>query len=292
MKRRSFLKTGLSAGAGALFASRAAAASAGGPSSPRADSPIRHSASKWCYSDYSVEALATAGKKMGLHGIDLLGAEDWSTADEHGLTCSMANAPAMDEYGIPKGWNRKAHHEDLIPLYEDYLPRAAEAGVPNVVCFSGRRDGLSDEQGLDHCAAGLKQIMPTAEEHGVTVCMELLNSTVDHPDYQCDHTDWGVELVDRVGSPRFRLLYDIYHMQIMEGDVIRTIRAHHDAIAHYHTGGVPGRNEIDETQELNYPAIVRAIVETGYEGFIGQEFVPTADDSLQSLREAIEICTV
>ena len=164
--------------------------------------------------------------------------------------------------------------------------------VPNVVCFSGRREGLSDEKGLAHCAAGLKQIMPVAEEHGVTVCMELLNSTVDHPDYQCDHTEWGVELVERVGSPRFRLLYDIYHMQIMEGDVIRTIRNHHDAIAHYHTGGVPGRNEIDDTQELHYPAIVRAIAETGYEGFIGQEFVPTADDPLRSLREAIEICTV
>jgi hydroxypyruvate isomerase len=289
MQRRSFLKTGLSAGAGVLLASRAGAAPARPPVS---DGPPKHSASKWCYSDLSVEALAEAGKTMGLHGIDLLGPADWDTVNEHGLTCPMANAPAMDEYGIPKGWNRKAHHEALIPLYEDYLPRAAAADVPNVVCFSGRREGLSDERGLANCAAGLKQIMPVAEEHGVTVCMELLNSTVDHPDYQCDHTEWGVELVDRVGSPRFRLLYDIYHMQIMEGDIIRTIRNHHDAIAHYHTGGVPGRNEIDETQELHYPAIVRAIAETGYEGFIGQEFVPTADDPLASLREAIEICTV
>jgi hydroxypyruvate isomerase len=289
MQRRSFLKTGLSAGAGVLLASNAHTAS-GHP--PPADSAIKHSASKWCYADLSVEELAETGSKMGLHGIDLLDPADWSTVNEHGLTCPMANAPAMDEYGIPKGWNRKEHHEDLIPLYEDYLPKAAEADVPNVVCFSGRREGLSDEQGLANCAAGLKQIMPVAEEHGVTVCMELLNSTVDHPDYQCDHTEWGVELVERVGSPRFRLLYDIYHMQIMEGDVIRTIRNHHDAIAHYHTGGVPGRNEIDDTQELHYPAIVRAIAETGYEGYIGQEFVPTADDSLQSLREAIEICTV
>jgi hydroxypyruvate isomerase len=289
MKRRSFLKTGLSAGAGALLASRTDAASA---RSPGADSPIKHSASKWCYSDYSVEALAKAGKKMGLHSIELLNAEDWPVVKEHGLTCAMAYGPESDTYGLQTGWNRKAHHEDLVPQYKEHIPRVAEAGLPNVICFSGRREGLSDEQGLENCAAGLKQIMPVAEEHGVTVCMELLNSKVDHPDYQCDHTAWGVELVDRVGSPRFRLLYDIYHMQIMEGDVIRTIRNHHDAIAHYHTGGVPGRNEIDDTQELNYPAIVRAIAETGYEGFIGQEFVPTADDPLQSLREAIEICTV
>ena len=289
MKRRSFLKTGLSAGAGALLASRTDAASA---RSPGADSPIKHSASKWCYSDYSVEALAKAGKKMGLHSIELLNAEDWPVVKEHGLTCAMAYGPESDTYGLRTGWNRKAHHEDLVPQYKEHIPRVAEAGLPNVICFSGRREGLSDERGLENCAAGLRQIMPVAEEHGVTVCMELLNSKVDHPDYQCDHTAWGVELVDRVGSPRFRLLYDIYHMQIMEGDVIRTIRNHHDAIAHYHTGGVPGRNEIDDTQELNYPAIVRAIAETGYEGFIGQEFVPTADDPLQSLREAIEICTV
>ena len=289
MERRSFLKTGLSAGAGALLASRADALSA----RPRpADSAIKHSASKWCYSDYSVEELAKAGKEMGLHSIELLNAEDWPVVKEHGLTCAMAYGPESDTYGLQTGWNRTAHHEDLVPQYKEHIPKVADAGLPNVICFSGNREGLSDEQGLANCAAGLKQIMPVAEEHGVTVCMELLNSKVDHPGYQCDHTAWGVELVDRVGSPRFRLLYDIYHMQIMEGDVIRTIRNHHDAIAHYHTGGVPGRNEIDDTQELNYPAIVRAIAETGYEGYIGQEFVPAADDPLQSLREAIEICTV
>jgi len=289
MERRSFLKTGLSAGAGALLASRADALSA---RSRPADSPIKHSASKWCYSDYSVEELAKAGKEMGLHSIELLNAEDWPVVKEHGLTCAMAYGPESDTYGLQTGWNRTAHHEDLVPQYKKHIPKVAEAGLPNVICFSGSREGLSDEQGLANCAAGLKQIMPVAEEHGVTVCMELLNSKVDHPGYQCDHTAWGVELVDRVGSPRFRLLYDIYHMQIMEGDVIRTIRNHHDAIAHYHTGGVPGRNEIDDTQELHYPAIVRAIAETGYEGFIGQEFVPASDDPLQSLREAIEICTV
>jgi hydroxypyruvate isomerase len=292
MRRRSFLKTGLSAGTGMLLARSVSDAHSAPTARPAPDSPIKHSASKWCYSDHSVEELAKAGTEMGLHSIELLDPADWPAVKKHGLTCAMANGPAMDEYGIQKGWNRKTHQEALIPLYEEYIPKVGDAGLPNVVCFSGRREGLSDEKGLQTCAEGLKQIMPLAKEHDVTVCMELLNSKVDHPDYQCDHTSWGVELVDRVGSEHFRLLYDIYHMQIMEGDIIRTIRNHHDAIAHYHTGGVPGRNEIDDTQELHYPAIVRAIAETGYEGYIGQEFVPTADDPLQSLREAMEICTV
>lgn len=290
MERRSFLKTGLSTGAAIL--ATGAQDLAASERQAASDSPIKHSASKWCYSDYSIEELARAGAKMGLHSVELLDPADWPAVKKHGLTCAMANAPAMDEFGLQKGWNRKSYHEDLIPLYKEHIPKVAEAGLPNVICFSGSREGVSDEEGLENCAAGLEQIMPVAEEYDVTVCMELLNSKVDHPGYQCDHTSWGVELVNRVGSSHFRLLYDIYHMQIMEGDIIRTIRNHHDAIAHYHTGGVPGRNEIDETQELNYPAIVRAIVETGYEGFIGQEFVPAADDPLESLREAIEICTV
>lgn len=291
MKRRRFAKTILSAGAGASLAGGLFTDPASASAPTKADGPFRHSASKWCYSDFSVEELAKAGKKMGLHSIELLGPDDWPTVKEHGLTCAMANAPESEEYGLQTGWNHKENHEDLIPLYEEHIPKVAEAGLENVICFSGRRRGLSDEKGLANCAEGLKQIMSVAKEHDVTVCMELLNSKVDHPDYQCDHTPWGVELVDRVGSEHFRLLYDIYHMQIMEGDIIRTIRDHHDAIAHYHTGGVPGRNEIDETQELNYPAIMRAIAETGYEGFIGQEFVPTGEP-LKSLQSAIEICTV
>jgi hydroxypyruvate isomerase len=280
----------LSAGAGAVVGSTASNSRI--PAGSRPDRVIKHSASKWCYSDLSVAELAAAGKKMGLHSIELLDPADWPTVKEHGLTCAMANAPAMDEYGLTEGWNRAENHETLIPLYKERIQKVAEAGLPNLICFSGNRNGLSDEQGLTNCRKGLQQIVPIAEEHGVTLCMELLNSKVDHPGYQCDHTTWGVELVNRVGSDHFQLLYDIYHMQIMEGDIIRTIRNYHDAIAHYHTGGVPGRNEIDETQEVNYAAIVRAIAETGYEGYIGQEFIPAADDSLQSLREAIEICTV
>ena len=233
MERRSFLKAGLGATAGTLLAPTAAH-SGSDAVRPSADSPIKHSVSKWCYSDFTVEELAEAGKEMGLDSIELLGLDDVATVKEHGLTCAMVVGPDSDTYGLQTGWNYKSHHEDLIPLYNEHIPKVAEAGMDNVICFSGRREGLSDEEGLKNCAEGLKQIMPVAKEHDVTVCMELLNSKVDHPDYQCDHTSWGVDLVDRVGSPHFRLLYDIYHMQIMEGDIIRTIRNHHDAIAHYH----------------------------------------------------------
>jgi hydroxypyruvate isomerase len=189
------------------------------------------------------------------------------------------------------GWNREANHEWLVPGYERGLALAAAAGVPNVICFSGNRAGLGDAAGLAACAAGLRALMPTAERLGVTVCMELLNSKVDHADYQCDRTAWGVALVERVGSPRFRLLYDVYHMQIMEGDVIRTIRAHHAHIAHYHVAGVPGRHEPDASQELNYPAIMRALAEVGFAGYVAQEFVPTREP-LAALAEAVRICRV
>ena len=172
------------------------------------------------------------------------------------------------------------------------MKAAADAGCRQVICFSGNRDGLSDEQGLDNCAAGIKRLLPLCERLGIRLCMELLNSKVNHKDYMCDHSAWGVELCKKVGSDHFRLLYDIYHMQIMEGDVIATIRANHQFFAHYHTGGVPGRHEIDDTQELHYPAIVRAILETGYTGFLGQEFIPAKEDKLASLKQAVKICSV
>ena len=190
---------------------------------------------------------------------------------------------------IQDGFNRLENHAKQVPGMIGRIRACAAAGLPNVICFSGNRAGMADEQGLDNCAAGLQQIVGAAEAAGVTVCMELLNSKVDHPDYKCDHTAWGVELVRRVGSERFKLLYDIYHMQIMEGDVIRTIRDNHACIGHYHTGGVPGRHEIDATQELNYPAIMRAIAATGFTGFVAQEFVPLRDP-LTSLREALGLC--
>ena len=252
--------------------------------------PFRQSVSRWTFGEMSVEELAAAAKEMGLASVELLGPDDWAPLEEHGLTCAMTRP---SETPIPEGFNRVENHEHLIAVYEEHLPKAARFGAPNTVCFSGNRgEGLTDEEGLENCVQGLKQIMPTAEKEGVTVCMELLNSKVDHPGYMCDHTDWGVELVERVGSERFRLLYDIYHMQIMEGDVIRTIRNHHEAFAHYHTAGVPGRHEIDDTQELNYPAIMRAIAETGFQGFVGQEFIPTAEEPLASLREAVALCDI
>jgi hydroxypyruvate isomerase len=193
---------------------------------------------------------------------------------------------------LERGFNDLTYHDELIERYESIMPKVANAGFDKIICFSGNRNGMSDEQGMKNCATGLKRLMKSAEKHKVTVTMELLNSKVNHKDYQCDHTKWGVELAKMVGSDRFKLLYDIYHMQIMEGDVIATIKEYHPYINHYHTGGVPGRAEIDETQELNYPAIVKAILATGYKGFIAQEFIPKNPDALASLKKSIKICDV
>ena len=238
-----------------------------------------------------LDDLAAAARRLGFQSVELLDPHEWTTVQRHGLTCAMANAPGEPRTRLTHGFNRLEHHERLVPAYRELIEQAAEAGVPSVICFSGNRDGLDDDDGLENCARGLQQIVGAAERHGVNIVMELLNSKVDHPDYQCDHTAWGVTLARRVGSDRFRLLYDIYHMQIMEGDVIRTIRETHEYIAHYHTGGVPGRNEIDATQELNYRAIMQAIADTGFEGYVGQEFIPQRDP-LTSLAEAIDICRV
>lgn len=250
---------------------------------------VKHSVCKWCYGDIPLEEFAKTVSEMGMHSVELVGPDEWSTLKKYGLTCAM---PWGAGNGIEEGFNDPSLHDELLASYEEVFPLVADAGLDKIICFSGNRNGMDDETGLENCAVGLKRLMSTAEQHGVTVCMELLNSKIDHPDYMCDRTPWGVELVDRVGSDHFKLLYDIYHMQIMEGDVIRTIRDNHEYIAHYHTGGVPGRNEIDETQELNYPAIVKAIVETGYEGFIGQEFIPTWDDKIAALKSGVEICDV
>jgi hydroxypyruvate isomerase len=248
---------------------------------------IHHSVSRWCYGKITLDDLCVACKKMGIESIELLGAEEWPTVKKHGLTCAMCNGP--DQIGY--GFNRVEHHDKLVEGFEKMIPQVASLGFPNIICFSGNRNGMSDEQGLENCAVGLKRIMKTAEQHKVTIIVELLNSKVDHKDYMCDHSAWGVELMKKVGSERCKLLYDIYHMQIMEGDVIRSIQKNHQYFGHYHTGGNPGRHEIDETQELNYPAIMKAIVATGYKGFVGQEFVPVRDP-LASLKQAIQLCDV
>jgi hydroxypyruvate isomerase len=248
---------------------------------------IKQSVSRWCYGQLSLEELCVASRRIGLSAIDLLDEPDWNTPKRFGLACAMANGFGT----IPKGFNRPDNHDKLVADAERMMPLAAAAGVPNIVCFSGNRAGLSDGEGIANCIAGLKRITPTAERLGVTLCLELLNSKVDHHDYQADHTAWGVEVVKGVGSPRLKLLYDIYHMQIMEGDVVHTIRTYAQHIAHYHTGGVPGRNEIDDTQELNYRRVALAIVESGYTGFLAHEFVPR-NDPLKSLGDAFAICDV
>ena len=245
-----------------------------------------HSACRWCYQKIPLEDLAREAKRIGLSSIELLDPPDWPVVQKFGLTCAMANGVTR----IPEGLNRLEHHAVMVPGMVDRIKACADAGLPNVICFSGSRGGMDDEQGLANCAVALRQIVGEAEKRHVTVCMELLNSKVDHKDYMCDHTAWGVELVKRVGSDRFKLLYDIYHMQIMEGDVIRTIRDNKDFIAHYHTGRVPERHEIDSTQELNC-ASGRAIKEQD-RGFVAQEFHSAARDRSPSLAQAVGICTV
>jgi hydroxypyruvate isomerase len=249
---------------------------------------IHHSVSQWCYSDTPLTVLAKACVEMGIESIELLQEKDWATVNGFGLKCAVGYAT---DWGIPKGFNRIENHAKLIADYESMIPKAASAGVPNLICFSGNSAGQSDEEGMTNCATGLKKLMSLSEKHGVTIIMELLNIH-NHKDYQCNKTAWGAALCEKVGSERFKLLYDIFHMQIMEGNVIDTFRKYHQFIGHIHTGGVPGRHEIDETQELYYPAIMRAIVATGYKGYVGQEFVPAAKDKLASLRKCIEICDV
>ncbi len=254
---------------------------------------VNHSVCKWCYAKVPLEDLCKQAKDLGLNSIELLGPADWPTLKQYGLTCAMTTNASIDGLGgIAKAFNRVEHHDKLVQAYEDWIPKAAAAGLQNVICFSGNRDGLDDEKGLANCALGLKRLMALCEKHKVNLVMELLNSKVNHKDYMCDRTAWGVDLCKRVGSERFKLLYDIYHMQIMEGDVIATIRQYHPYIAHYHTGGVPGRAEIDESQELYYPAIMRAILDTGFKGFVGQEFIPKRPDALGSLKQGVRICDV
>lgn len=250
---------------------------------------IHHSVCRWCFNSMPLEDLCKAVKPMGITAIDLVGPKDWPVLQQHGLYSSMCNGA---EINLVNGWNDKQYHAKLIQNYTDMIPLVAKAGYENLICFSGNRNGMDDETGLKNSAEGLKKIIGLAEKHGVTIVMELLNSKVDHKDYMCDRTPWGVALCKAIGSEHFKLLYDIYHMQIDEGDVIRTIRDNHPFIAHYHTAGVPGRHEIDESQELYYPAVMRAIVETGFKGYVAQEFIPAGKDPMASLKKAVRICDV
>ena len=253
---------------------------------------INHSACKWCYDRIPLDEFCRAGKELGLVAVDLIDPKDFAVLKKHGLACSLVSNPTIDGLGgITRAFNRVEHHDKLVQAYEGYIKATAEAGYERLICFSGNRAGLDDEKGLENCAIGLKRVLPIAEKHKVTIIMELLNSKRSHKDYQCDHTSWGVELTKRLSSERFKLLYDIFHMQIMDGDVCDTIRENHQYFDHYHTGGVPGRAEIDETQELYYPRIMQAIVATGFKGYVAQEFVPKRDP-LTSLKAAIQLCDV
>jgi hydroxypyruvate isomerase len=253
---------------------------------PKVKGNIKQSVCRWCYGRISLEKLAAAAKKVGYQSVELLTPSQYRTVKEAGLSCAMISCAS-----IADGLNRKDNHDRIVKELTDHIEFAASESLPNVICMSGNRRGLDDEEGLKTCLLGLKRVIGLAEKKKVTICMEGLNSKVDHKDYMYDRTTWGVELCKRLGSGRFKLLYDIYHMQIMEGDVIRTLRTHKEYIGHYHTGGNPGRHEIDQTQELNYPAIVKAIIDSGYKGYLGQEFIPRRDP-LTSLAEGFRICDV
>ena len=254
---------------------------------------INHSVCYWTHNFLSLEELCAVVKKIGFNAIDLLTPKEWPTVQKHGITCSMCYTAG--KISLTEGWNHKENHAWLIKDFTEAIPLVAAAGYKNLICFSGNRNGMDDETGMKNCVDGLKQIMSLAEKNNVIIQMELFNSKIDHKDYMCDKSAWGVELCKRIGSSNFKLLYDIYHMQINEGDVIRTIKDHHEYFGHFHTAGVPGRHEINETQELYYPAIIKAILETGYKGYVAQEYIPTgktSEEKVAALKKAIKVCDV
>jgi hydroxypyruvate isomerase len=282
--RRSALQAA-GAGLAGAFVTRGAARAEDAPASK---GNIKQSVSRWCYNKIPLDKLCEEAKKIGYLSLELLGPKDAEAVKAAGLTCALLSCGGVS---IDNGFNRVENHDKIVTGLKEAIDFCAANGFPNVITFSGNRKGMADDEGATNCITGLKKIAGYAEEKKVTIILELLNSKVNHKDYMADHTEWGAKVCKGVGSERVKLLYDIYHMQIMEGDVIATIRKFKDCIGHYHTGGVPGRNEIDETQELCYPAIMRAIVETGYKGFVGQEFVPKRDP-LTSMAQAFKICDV
>ena len=249
---------------------------------------IKQSVSRWCYEKIPLDDLCVYAARIGLKGVDLLKPEEYEIPARHGLVCTMAYAGGGE---IPTALNRVENHARIEEGFRKNIPLAAKAGVPNVITFSGNRAGMSDEEGAKNTIAGLNRVKKIAEDHGVTICMELLNSKVNHKDYMCDHTAWGVQVVQAVNSPRVKLLYDIYHMQIMEGDLVRTIQQNIQWLGHFHTGGVPGRHELDGTQEVQWDGVMRGIAAANFQGYVAHEFVPTRDP-LTSLREAADLCDV
>jgi hydroxypyruvate isomerase len=285
LSRRAVLKTALS---GVTVASLPAVSWSQQDAPVKRKGRIRQSASRWCYREVPLDKLCAYAAQIGLQGIDLLNPEEYEVPPRYGLICSMAYAGGGE---IPSAMNRLENHAKIEEGFRKYIPLAAKAGVSNVITFSGNRGGMSDDEGAKNTIAGLNRVKKIAEDHGVTICMELLNSKVDHHDYMCDHTAWGVQVVQAVNSPRVKLLFDIYHMQIMEGDLVRTIQKNIEWIGHFHTGGVPGRHELDGTQEVQWDGVMRGIAATNFHGFVAHEFVP-ARDPLTSLREAADLCDV
>lgn len=286
--RRSLLKTLAGGGLGLALAPALAQARASAPLKGN----IRHSVCRWTYGMLPLEDLCGVVTDLGFSAIDLVGPAEWDILKRHEIDSSMCNGA---EISLTEGWNRPDLHDTLVQRYTEHIDLVSKAGYVNLICFSGNRDGMDDETGLRNCVAGLQRILPLAEQRGVTIHMELFNSKVNHPDYMCDSSAWGIELCEQLDSPNFKLLYDIYHMQVQEGDIIATIRKNHRWFGHYHTAGVPGRNEIDHTQELNYPAIMREIVATGYKGYVAQEFISTREstpEKIEALAQAITICDV
>ena len=288
MNRRKALKQA-TLGLGAISLSRAIGATQTADALVGKDYKTKHSTCKWCYGDIPLEELCERGQDIGLQSIELTTVNEWPTLKKYGMTCAMGT---LNTFSIENGWNEPKNWDALRENYTQAIRDAADHGIRNMIVMSGNRRRLTDLDGMRNCAIGLRPMVKLAEEAGVTLQMELLNSKRDHPDYMCDHTEWGAALAEMIGSDHFKLLYDIYHMQIMEGNVIETIREYQGYIGHYHTGGVPGRHEINASQELNYPAIIRAIHETGYDGYVAQEFIPTYEDKIKALEEGLRICEV
>lgn len=264
---------------------------------------IKHSVCRWCYGSIDFEDLCKGAVGMGLKSIELTGPKEWPIQKQYGLDCAIGwgDWPEVEINGKKRGTNLSwffadpATHDVLVPWYEELIPQAAEHGVKNLICFSGNRNGMNDYVGMQNCAKAIRKLIPTLEKHGVVLTMELLSSRDSHRDYMCDHIDWGVSLCEMVNSEHFKLLYDIFHMQSMHGDHIRNIRRYGKYISHYHTGGMPGRKEIDNTQEIYYPAVIQALIDSGYTGYLGQEFIPTPKDKagmLASLERCVKICDV
>jgi hydroxypyruvate isomerase len=292
LNRRKLIQSLSLGAAGLALNSHAANAQEDGDKKQKMKGRINHSVCRWTYQHLSLEELCALVKKIGFAAIDLIGPKEWDVLKKNGIDSSMCNGA---EISLTEGWNDPQYHATLIKNYTEHIELVAKAGYKNLICFSGNRKGMDDVAGMKNCVTGLQQIMKLAESKNVIIQMELFNSKVDHKDYMCDKSAWGVELCKRIGSPNFKLLYDIYHMQINEGDVIRTIQESHTYFGHYHTAGVPGRHEIDETQELFYPAIMKAIVATGYKGYVAQEFMPTGktnDAKAAALKKAVMTCDV